>query len=91
MAAGLPIVTTPTRGISDHLVDGVHALFVPPRDPRALADAIERLLRDSALRKRMSGANRAKVRDFAPEKVAGQYLRALEEIVRDAGLPGGAQ
>ena len=46
MAAGLPIVTTRTRGSADHLEDGRHALFVPPNDPNAVARAVERLIED---------------------------------------------
>jgi glycosyltransferase involved in cell wall biosynthesis len=80
MSSGLPIVTTRTHGIADHLSEGVNALFVPPRDPYALAEAIERLLVDDALREAMSKANRRKVKEFAPELVARDYLRALKEI-----------
>jgi glycosyltransferase involved in cell wall biosynthesis len=80
MSASLPIVTTKTRGIADHLREGVNALFVPPRDPSALAEAIERLLVDNALREAMSKENRRKVKEFAPELVARDYLRALNEI-----------
>lgn len=81
MSAGLPIVTTKLRGAADLLEEGVNALFVPPREPSVLADAIGRLLDDDALRERMSAANRAKVRDFTPVKAAEIYLRALAEIV----------
>jgi glycosyltransferase involved in cell wall biosynthesis len=84
MAAGLPIVTTRTRGIADHLEDGVNALFVPPREPAAIAETIERLLGDVELRRRMSLANRGKVREFAPEPVAAHYLKTLETILEDA-------
>jgi len=81
MSAGLPIVTTRLRGIADHLEEDVNALFVPPRAPSALADAVGRLLEDDGLRRRMSAANRAKVRDFEPVKAAEIYLRALAEVV----------
>lgn len=80
MSAGLPIVVTKTRGIADHLHEGVNALFVPPRDSAALAEGIERLLVDVALRERMSKANQRKVKEFAPERVARDYLHALKEI-----------
>jgi glycosyltransferase involved in cell wall biosynthesis len=81
MDAGLPVVTTRSRGMADHLEEGTNAVFVPPRDPRALAGALERLLEDSALRERLSEANRTKVADFAPDRVASGYLAALEDIV----------
>jgi glycosyltransferase involved in cell wall biosynthesis len=81
MDAGLPIVTTRIRGAADHLEEGVNALFVPPRDPAAIANAVERLLSDPALCALMAHANQEKVKDFAPEKVAREYLSILEEIV----------
>ena len=81
MAAGLPVVTTGIRGMADHLRDGVHAVFVAPRDPAALADALVRVLADPALRARMRAANTQKVREFSPEIVGCQYLDVLRQIV----------
>jgi glycosyltransferase involved in cell wall biosynthesis len=80
MAAGLPIVTTQTHGVTDHLDAGVNALFVPPRDAAETAAALDRLLGDRALRERMAHANRLKVEKFTPERVASEYLSALEQI-----------
>ena len=70
-----------TRGIADHLEDGVNGVFVPPRDPRALAAAIANVLEDGDLRERMGHANLERVREFAPDRVGRQYLGALEAIV----------
>jgi glycosyltransferase involved in cell wall biosynthesis len=81
MWAGLPIVTTRLRGTADHLKDGVHTLFVPPRDPVAVAVAVERLLTDHELRASMSRANREKVGEFAPQTVMHEYTAALKEIM----------
>lgn len=81
MAAGLPIVTTASRGPVDHLVDGQNVLFVPPRDPPALAAKLARLLTDPELRRRMGDANRQKAREFDADAVAAEYLEALEGIV----------
>jgi glycosyltransferase involved in cell wall biosynthesis len=91
MSAALPVVTTQTRGMADHLVGDTNALFVPPRQTEPLIAALQRVLSDHALRERMSAANHAKVADFAPEAVAGHYRRMLEEIIGDkpgAGEPG---
>lgn len=46
MSYGLPVVTTRIRGCADHLEPGRNAVFVPPRDPEALADALDGLLAD---------------------------------------------
>lgn len=81
MSAGLPIVTTRIRGAADHLREGVNALFVPLRDPEALARALARLLSDPSLREKMAQANQEKVKDFAPEIVTRHYLDVLEEVV----------
>ena len=43
MAGGAVPVTTPVGAIPDVVQDGVHGLFVPARDPQALANALERL------------------------------------------------
>ena len=43
--------------------DGVTGRIVPARDPEALADALEPLLRDAALRGRMGAAGRARVEE----------------------------
>jgi len=80
MAAGLPVVTTRLRGMADHLVERENALFVAPKAPHELADAIQRLLDDDTLRARMSTANRARVNDFAPPAAATRYLDALRKI-----------
>jgi glycosyltransferase involved in cell wall biosynthesis len=50
MAAAKPVVATRVGGVPDIVADGVQGLLVPPRDPRALAEAIARLLRDPKLR-----------------------------------------
>jgi glycosyltransferase involved in cell wall biosynthesis len=81
MDAGLPIVTTRIRGMADHLQEGLNALFVPDRNPAALAATLEELLKDDAQRARMGEANRRKVADFAPERVAAEYIRALEAVM----------
>ncbi|MBA3567130.1 MAG: glycosyltransferase family 4 protein, partial [Actinobacteria bacterium] len=84
METGLPIVTTPLRGPADHLVEGTHALFVPPHDPQALAVGLARILTDTDLSRRLGDANRKKVREFDADRVAEEYLAALEAIVGNA-------
>ena len=63
MAASRPIVATTAGGIPEIVDDGVNGLLVPPRDPRALADAIVRALKDADLRRRMGEAGFARVNE----------------------------
>ena len=64
MFAGLPVVSTPVGGIPEMVVDGETGILVPPGDDVAIGAAIERLLGDDALRRRMgrAGYERAQLR-----------------------------
>ena len=89
MQAGLPIITTAIRGAAHHLREGEQALFVPPRDPQALAERMERLRADASLRRRMGKASRKKIEEFAPGIVAREYLEAIHRILGES--PPGAR
>jgi glycosyltransferase involved in cell wall biosynthesis len=82
MDAGLALVTTRIRGAADHLVEGENALFVEPRDRKALASAIVKVLQDPELRARMASANRERIRIFDPDVVGREYLEVLRTVVR---------
>lgn len=62
MATGTPLVAT-TGGAIPEVAgpDGETCLAVPPGDPGALASALERLLGDEALRRRLGAAGRERV------------------------------
>ena len=83
MSAGLPVVTTPSRGAADHLEEGINVLFAAAGDLEGLVECLVRILSDADLASRLGEANRDKVREFEAENVASEYLGALEEIVRD--------
>ncbi len=64
MACGLPVVAAASGGIPE-LVDESCGILVRPRDPAAIADALQRLCDQPALRRRMGIAGREKiVREF---------------------------
>jgi glycosyltransferase involved in cell wall biosynthesis len=60
MAAGLPVVATDVGGIAEAVEDGETGLLVPAADPEALACALERLVSDADLRRRLGAAGRAR-------------------------------
>lgn len=62
MAAGVPVVTTTAGSLPE--VVGEAALFVPPGDDDALATALERVLRDDALRADLVARGRIRARAF---------------------------
>jgi GT2 family glycosyltransferase/glycosyltransferase involved in cell wall biosynthesis len=65
LAAGHAVISTEVSGIPELIEDGVHGLLVPERDAPALAEAIERLINEPALRKQLIAAGQERVRhDF---------------------------
>jgi glycosyltransferase involved in cell wall biosynthesis len=85
LASGLPCVVTPEAG--SVVRDEEEGYLVPPADPEALAERMERLGRDAALRAEMSARARARAEAFDWPR----YQRALNaEIVRAADGPAAA-
>ncbi len=77
---GLPIVTTRIRAAADFLAEGVNAVFCLPRNPADVAEKVERLIRDEALRNSMREANRKLSQEFLPETVAQEYLDVYRSL-----------
>jgi glycogen(starch) synthase len=56
MLQGLPVIASSTGGLQDLIQDGENGLLVPPNDVNALAEALRKIIANSACRKVM-GAN----------------------------------
>ena len=70
MAAGCAVVATRVGDIPYIVNEGRAGLLVDPHDPKGLADAIDRLVFDSAERNRLAAAARSRVQhDFSEERV----------------------
>ena len=76
MAHARPVVATPVGGTPELVVDGETGLLVPPRDPEALAAALQRLLEDPDLARRLGEAGRTRVAERFT--AAAQTRRILE-------------
>jgi glycosyltransferase involved in cell wall biosynthesis len=77
MASGLPVVATRVGDVPVAVRDGETGLLVGPRDPAALAVALERLLADAEVRRAMGKAGRQRaVREFGARRGV-QALGAL--------------
>jgi L-malate glycosyltransferase len=83
MAAGRAIVATDV-GANGRLVrDGEHGLLVPPGDAAALAAAIDRLLRDPALARRLAAAAHRRVRqEHSREAMRERFHEFYERLCR---------
>jgi glycosyltransferase involved in cell wall biosynthesis len=80
LAMGTPVVATRVGGVPEIVADGENGLLVPPGDPAAFADAVNRLLEGAELRARLAGAAAASVARFEQDAVYGR----LEQILAEA-------
>jgi glycosyltransferase involved in cell wall biosynthesis len=78
-STGTPIVATAVGGVPQVIHDGVDGLIVPPGDPGALADAVERVVTDAGLRHRLGEGAAARSSMFDVETAT----REVEDIYRD--------
>lgn len=76
-SCGRPIVATDVPGCREIARHGINALLVPPNDPEALADAIERLAGDAELRQRFGAASRQMVEGEFSDARIGRDIVAL--------------
>lgn len=83
MAHGLPVVSTTLAGVREAVVDGESGLLVAPRDDVGLADALERLLGDFALRARLGANARQRVAERLDRRA---NLPAVHTALASAGV-----
>lgn len=82
MAAEVPIVATAVGGVPEIVADEESALLVPPKNPQALATAIDRVLQDSALAQRLTTVASALVaREHSPEGYARSLISLYQEVI----------
>jgi glycosyltransferase involved in cell wall biosynthesis len=88
MAAGVPVIATRVGGIPEAIEDGVSGLLVPPRDPGALARAMEVLLEHRELARRLGRDARRRVEErFSLERMVRE-TEALYSGMLDRALAG---
>ncbi len=89
LMAGRAVVASAVGAIPEVLRDGRDALLVPPDDPRALGEAIVRLVEDAGLRDRLVAEGRRRVQtEFAEEAGVEAFERVVAEVLAErAGSP----
>ncbi len=83
-AAGLPVIATPDNGALQQIEDGVSGLFVPHEKPRAVADAMLKLLDSPALRQRLGKALRHTVETrYSIKAVVPQWAALFDAVMAE--------
>jgi glycosyltransferase involved in cell wall biosynthesis len=85
MHAGLPVVGVSRLGPKEIIRHGRTGLLVEPGNPSALASAMDRLLSDAALRRRMGKAGRLASERYTIEASAEKTMRLYRRLLRVKG------
>ncbi len=87
MASARPVVSTRLAGVPEAVVDGETGLLTDPGDERALADALERLLKSPELRRTLGDAGRRRIEtEFAIEHTVRPLHALFEKLVKPAAV-----
>jgi glycosyltransferase involved in cell wall biosynthesis len=82
MACGCPVVATTAGGAPEAVVDGETGILVPPLDVSAVRAALDLVLSDASLRRRMGEAGRKRVENyFAMDKYILRILAAYQKAI----------
>jgi glycosyltransferase involved in cell wall biosynthesis len=90
MAANKPVVASAVGGNDEAIVHGETGLLVPPANPTALAAAIQTVLSNSDLSRRLAAAGKARVHEhFSAEAMVRQVAHIYEEVLSTHDVPHG--
>jgi glycosyltransferase involved in cell wall biosynthesis len=82
MAASLPCVTTDVPGCREAVRDGDNGFLVPAQDAHALADALQRLIANPALARRMGERGRERLeQEFSTHLVNESTLALYQSML----------
>jgi glycosyltransferase involved in cell wall biosynthesis len=87
LAMGCPVVASRVNGVPELIEDHKTGLLVPPRDPQALAAAIQEILSDPTAASEMGAVGRAVVRErFTVDRMVADTTAIFDAAMQDAGV-----
>ena len=78
MACGTPVVTTDSLGIRDFAISKVNSLVVPPKNSKAIAVAIDKILNDDNMAARLSRNGVKTAKKFTWNKVIDRIEKTFK-------------
>jgi len=86
MAVGKPIIASNIDGYANLITDGVEGLLVPPKDDKALAQALISLMANESLRQQMGARGKLTAKKYdwkhVAQRVFDYYVKVLNESPR---------
>jgi glycosyltransferase involved in cell wall biosynthesis len=86
MSAGLPVVGYKNCAAVNELIEDGRTGFLCADGVEPLADALEKLMGNQALRARMGRAAKVAMQAYAPEKIWDQWEALMKKIVIERQL-----
>lgn len=84
MAAGCAVVCTATGGAKEYCKDGENSLLVPIKSPEAIAEAVEKLMREITLREKIVAGGFATANAHPREREWNEWESILFRFVDEA-------
>ena len=81
MACGTPVIASRVGGLAYLVQEGKTGFFVPSQDPRALAEKLQRLFNDQALRAQLGKQAAAYAQDFKWELITRRVMEAYTSLL----------
>ncbi len=83
MACGTPVIASRVGGLAYLVQEGKTGFFVPSQDPRALAEKLQQLFNDQALRAQLGKQAAAYAQDFKWELITRRVMEAYTSLLGD--------
>jgi len=83
MESGLAVIATSVGGIVDTVKNKVNGLLVEQKNPKAIANAIEKYFSNEELKKKMIENSKKTVLEFSPSIIAKKYYEIYQKEVRN--------
>lgn len=81
MKSGLPVIASSVGGITDTIKNEVNGLLVEQKNPKAIANAIERIISDEELRKKIIENSKKTVVEFSPGTIGDMHFKIFQKIL----------
>ena len=80
MESQIPVIGTNVGGIPDIIKNEVNGILVPQKDPKAIANAVDKILGSSEFSKKIIQSSKETIKEFIPEIIAQKHLKVFQEI-----------